>query len=42
MHNLLQNIFYNICDENDSIIIYLNTEFHILENFSYIIKKKMI
>lgn len=42
MHDLLHNILYNICDENDSIIIYLNSEFHILEHFSHIIKKKML
>lgn len=42
LHDILQNILYNICDENDSIIIYLNSEFHILENFSHIIKKKML
>jgi hypothetical protein len=42
MYNLLQNMFYNLCDNNDYIIIYLNSEFHILEHFSHIIKKKML
>lgn len=42
MYNLLQNIFYNLCDNDDYIIIYLNSEFHILEHFSHIIKKKML
>ena len=42
IYNLIKNILFNICNENDSIIIYLNSEFHILEHFSHIIKKKMI
>jgi len=42
MYNLLKNIFYNLCDNDDYIIIYLNSEFHILEYFSHIIKKKML
>lgn len=42
LYNLIDNILYNLCNKNDSIIIYLNSEFHILEHFSHIIKKKHI
>ena len=42
IYNLLKNILFNECIENESIIIYLNNEFHILDHFSHIIKKKNI
>jgi hypothetical protein len=42
IYNLLKNILFNECIENESVIIYLNNEFHILEHFSHIIKKKNI
>jgi hypothetical protein len=41
-YTIIDNLFNNYMKDNDNILLIIDNEFNILENFSYIIKKKKL
>ena len=41
-YSIIDNLFTNHMKDNDNILLIIDNEFNILENFSYIIKKKKL